>query len=197
MFKKLIPLSLISALALAHSAIAQETAAPDAGADLDMGQPVSTGPALGERYVKETFGDWKLACVKTDTGADPCTIVQLLLNQEGNPLAEVTMFKIDQGLAVAGATIIVPLETLLPRQLTISVDGASAKRYEYQFCNQVGCFAQIGLSGEDVEAFKKGNEAVVTIVPALAPDQVMSMTMSLSGFTAGYDALELVKPNQQ
>ena len=89
-----------------------------------------------------------------------------------------------------------PIDGIPPASGEQAVDGAAAKRYEYQFCNQVGCFAQIGLSGEDIDAFKKGNEAVVTIVPALAPDQVMSMTMSLNGFTAGYDALELVKPNQ-
>ena len=97
------------------------------------------------------------------------------------------------GQAVAGATVIVPLETLLPAALTISIDGAPAKRYNYSFCNQLGCVAQIGLTQGDIDAFKKGKEATLSLRPAPAPEQVVEMKLSLSGFTAGYDVVDVVK----
>jgi invasion protein IalB len=105
------------------------------------------------------------------------------------------MFRLkDAGKAQAGGTIVVPLETSLPQQLTITVDGGKARRYPYSFCNQVGCFARIGLTAEDVASFKRGNAATMTIVPALAQDQKVELTLSLTGFTAAYDKVSVVEP---
>ena len=86
----------------------------------------------------------------------------------------------------------VPLETALPQQLTIAVDGSKARRYPYAFCNPVGCYVRLGLTKEDVSAFKRGNAAVITIVPALAPDQKVQLNLSLDGFTASYDKVSVI-----
>jgi len=209
MLKSLTPITLAAVLAMTAPLAAQETAAEEetTGAEtaeqaettadqlLDLGEPVSDGPRPGERYSKEKHGDWDLACIKTETETDPCSLLQVLAGPQGNPIAEVSLFRIDQqgGQAVAGATVIVPLETLLPAALTISVDGAPAKRYNYSFCNQLGCVAQIGLTQGDIDAFKKGTEAVLSLRPAPAPDQVVEMKLSLSGFTAGYDVVDVVQ----
>lgn len=211
MFRNLTPLSLVALMAFAAPAMAQETItdeateetgttketgtteAPDADNPLDMGQPVDAGPKLGERYSKAKHGDWDLACIRTEAETDPCSLLQILRDDQGTAVAEMSLFRLkDGGQAVAGATIIVPLETLLPGQLTISVDGAPGKRYNYSFCNPIGCVAQIGLTQADIDAFKKGNNAVVSLVPAPAPDQVISLPMSLNGFTAGFDVVDIV-----
>ena len=93
---------------------------------------------------------------------------------------------------MAGATAVVPLETALPQQLSISVDGGQARKYPYAFCNPVGCYSRIGFTVQDVNAFKAGNNADITIVPALAPDQKVVLTMSLKGFTAGYAKVSVI-----
>lgn len=189
-------------LALAAPLQAQDTqseategeAATEQQSPLDLGTPVQEGPLLGERYVKETFGDWELACVKTDAEKDPCSMLQIMRDPGGNPVAELSLFRIaNGGQAKAGATLVVPLETLLTAQVTISVDGQGAKRYNYSFCNQIGCVAQIGLTDGDVAAFKRGTSATVTIVPAPAPDQKIPLTLSLKGFTAGYEKVDVVE----
>ncbi|MEX0339770.1 MAG: invasion associated locus B family protein [Arenibacterium sp.] len=173
-----------------------ETDAPatDGTAQLDLGEPVGDGPQLGERYSKEKFGDWDLACIKTEGETDPCSLLQIMNDQDGNPIAEFSLFRIaDGGQAVAGATIIVPLETLLPAQITMSVDGAPGKRYNYSFCNPIGCVAQIGMTQGDVDAFKRGASAKLSLRPAPAPDQIIELEMSLSGFTAGFDVVDVVQ----
>ncbi len=195
-------LSAVSALALLTMTVgvtAQDTTTPETQDAkpveevLDLGQPVSEGPALGQRYSKETFGSWDLACVKTEAETDPCSLLQVLTDPANNPMAEFSLFRLEAGqAAVAGATIVVPLETLLPAQLTISVDGAPGKRYNYSFCNPIGCVAQIGLTQADIDALKKGAEAKISLVPAPAPDQIIELTMSLKGFTAGYDIVDVV-----
>ncbi|APG47025.1 invasion associated locus B family protein [Phaeobacter porticola] len=177
------------------AAEAPTTEAPKADEVLDLGQPVQDGPQLGQRYSKETHGDWDLACVKTEEDADPCSLLQILTDDAGSPMAEFSLFRIDQegSQAVAGATIIVPLETLLPAALTISIDGAPGKRYNYSFCNPMGCVAQIGLTESDIASFKKGKKATLSLRPAPAPDQAVNMDLSLSGFTAGYNVVDVVK----
>jgi len=196
MLKTLTTLSVIGLAALALPAAAQDngTEQPPADQMLDLGQPADGSPRLGERYSKEKIGDWDLACIKTEGETDPCSLLQILNDEKGNPMAEFSLFRIEgQGQAVAGATVIVPLETLLPAQLTISVDGAPGKRYGYSFCNPYGCVAQIGLTEEDIAAFKRGSTATLSLVPAPAPDQLVTLSLSLKGFTAGYDKVDVVK----
>ncbi len=142
-----------------------------------------------EDITTEVIGDWEKQCAASGPEPRPCRLYQLLRDQSGNPISEVTLFKLGQpeGQAVAGATLIVPLETLLTAQLTMAVDGKNARRYPFAFCNQAGCVARIGFSEADINNFKAGNVAQISIVPALAPDQTVSVEMSLSGFTKAYD----------
>lgn len=154
---------------------------------------LSTGQEIievGSTYRVSEHGDWELRCIKAPEGTkDPCQLYQLLADQDGNSVAEINLFPLaaDDQLA-AGATIVTPLETLLTQQVKLAVDGGQAKVYPFTFCTQVGCFARVGFTDGDVAAFKRGNAAKITVVPAQAPDQVVELTMSLKGFTAGLDA---------
>jgi invasion protein IalB len=157
-----------------------------------MGEPVAPdGGALGTPYVKEEHGDWDIRCVRTASGNDPCQLYQLLKDGEGNAVAEVSLFPLvpPQDQAVAGGNIITPLETLLPAGVTMQIDSAEPRRYPFTFCTEAGCFARIGYTEADINRFKRGAKATVTIVPVLAADQRIQLAVSLSGFTAGYDRL--------
>ncbi|WP_137700465.1 invasion associated locus B family protein [Marimonas lutisalis] len=159
---------------------------------LSMGE--DSAPKVFEPYVKEEHGDWKLQCFPVEEGEEPCQLYQLLKDDQGTDVAEVALFRLPSGgQAVAGATVTVPLETLLTAQLTIAVDGAKGKRYPFSFCSPVGCYARIGFTAADIAAFKKGANATVTLVPAPAPDQKVVLKMSLSGFTAGFNAATEIK----
>ena len=196
MFTRMTALAALACFALSGAAMAQETATqeetpntvPTSEGDLSLGEDTSV-PQVGQTYVREVVQDWEIQCVKTETGEDePCQMYQLLQNEAGNPVAEVSLFKLPQGgQAVAGATVIVPLETALQAQLRIAVDGAQSKRYPYSLCNQIDCFARIGLTNSDLNGFKRGAKAVVTIVPFVAQDQQIQLEMSLNGFTASFD----------
>jgi len=161
---------------------------------LSLGEDADKDPELGKPYTKKEIGAWEMRCIKTEEEVDPCQMYQLLADGEGAPVAEVSLFRLpDGGKAKAGATVVVPLETALPAQLNLSVDGGKARRYPYAFCNPVGCYVRMGLTNEDIAAFKRGKEAVLTIVPALAPDQKVNLTLSLEGFTASYDEVSVIE----
>lgn len=158
--------------------------------DLNLGEPV--GPREGDTYVREEFGDWALRCIKAPEGnPDPCNLYQLLSNEEGVAVAEFNIFGLPEGAqAAAGATIVVPLETLLTQQLTIAVDGQNARRYPFTFCNRAGCVARVGFTAAEVDEFRGGSVATLRLVPAAAPDQEVVLNLSLNGFTAGFDSAD-------
>ncbi|MFD1341844.1 invasion associated locus B family protein [Litorisediminicola beolgyonensis] len=161
---------------------------------LDLGQTDGeAAPAAQEdpSYIKAETGDWRVECLRVPEGqTEPCQLYQLLEGADGASVAEARLFKVEGGEVAGGANIIVPLETLLTQKLAIQVDGGATKRYDFAFCTQIGCLARIGFTAQDIAAFKAGNVAKVSIVPALAPDQRVTVEMSLSGFTAGFDQLE-------
>lgn len=166
----------------------------DPATDLNMGAPVEAGPPqVGEPYIREAFGDWSMRCLKAEEGsADPCQLYQLLMDADGNAVAEISMFPLPEGgEAAAGATIVAPLETLLTEQITISVDGTGSRRYPFTFCNRAGCVARVGFTAAEVAQFKAGATASMRIVPAAAPDQEVLLNISLVGFTAGYDGTDI------
>ncbi|MGH1425754.1 MAG: invasion associated locus B family protein [Pseudooceanicola sp.] len=173
---------------------ATDSAKDDSG--LTMGTAADTD--IGQPYTKEESGDWLLQCVKTESGEDPCQLYQLVKDENGNPVAEFSLFRLPPGgKAVAGATIVVPLETSLIDDLLLGVDGNQGKRYRFSFCSPVGCFARVGLTQADVDSLKRGNTASLTIVPFSAPDVKVKLNMSLIGFTKGYGMATVAAAQQR
>jgi invasion protein IalB len=146
--------------------------------------------AIGETYLAASFGEWEQRCIKMEDGSDPCQLYQLLKDKDGNSVAEINLFPLPTGSqAAAGATIVVPLETLLTANLKLAVDTSPPRLYPFTFCAPIGCVARVGFTTEEVDQFRKGAKATMTIVPAAAPDQRVDLDISLKGFTAGYEAV--------
>lgn len=206
-------LSILALLATPLPALAQDTAAPandpavdsqeDVGGaaapqlnELSMGEPEADPNAPGTPYLNEMVEDWAMECIRMPEGEEePCQLFQSLNDDNGNLVSNVRIFKLPEGQqAVGGALIAVPLETLLTAQLTIRVDQGQAKRYPFAVCDQLGCYARIGFTAEDIAAFRRGAKATVSITPFVAPDQPINLDMSLKGFTAAFDKAT-VMPN--
>ncbi|TMV93652.1 invasion associated locus B family protein [Thioclava sp. BHET1] len=149
-----------------------------------------------ETYTKATYGDWALQCIKAKDGKDPCQIYQVIKGPGGGNIADISLFGLPKGgKAEAGATIMVPLDTLLTQNLTVQVDKSDPRVYPFTFCQPMGCFARIGLTSAEVNAYKKGGKATISIVPLAAPDKKVSADISLNGFTDAYNAV--VKANEE
>lgn len=179
-------------------AAAQDTTEPETTEEpatelgLDLGTQTGGEDQIGQLYIKETHGDWEIRCVRTETPeTDPCQMNQTLVDEEGNAVSEISMFPLPeaQAPAIAGATVAVPLMTLLTEDARIAVDGGNERRYKFTWCDPQGCYARIGFRTEEISAFKAGAGASLTIVPVAAPDQQVALPLSLTGFTAAFDSL--------
>ncbi|KPU84049.1 hypothetical protein JI58_06155 [Marinosulfonomonas sp. PRT-SC04] len=182
----------VETAAEASTETATENATGETPEELSMGENVVDQNAIGSTYIAEQFDAWQLRCVRVADGQkEPCHLFQLMKDPEGNAVAEINLVSLTNGgQAVAGATVVVPVETLLTKQLTLSVDGGAKKRYPFRFCSQIGCYSQIGLSNADIASYKRGVAASLSIVPAFAPNQTITVELSLSGFTKAYETLK-------
>lgn len=176
-------------LAAAFSSFSLAASAQEAAAPTEAPAPLTAETAqVGQMYLAEAADPWELRCTKVETGEPPCQMFQLLRDETGGEVAEFNMFKIPEGNeAAAGAVVVVPLETMLSDGLVITVDENEPRAYPFAFCNSYGCISRVGLTVEELEWFKAGNEAILTIVPAVAPDQQVNLTLSLKGFSAMLD----------
>lgn len=191
--------SLALLLALSAPLLAQEAEAPaeDAATEgttesgLSMGVPAE-GEGIGKPYIAAQFEAFEQRCLRTELDADPCELYLLLKDDQGAAVAEFSMYGLPaggEGPAVAGANFMAPLETLLPAGISMQIDDQEAKGYPFSVCSQVGCLARMGFTAEEVEAMKNGAEVTFQLVPFVAPDQKISLKMSLKGFTAGLEAV--------
>ena len=148
-------------------------------------------PAIGEGYLREKYGEWELRCIKAEViTEEECRVFNFLVDQDGNTIAQLDMqFLSTGGKAVAGVDIATPLGSLLTAQVILKIDAGKAKRYPYTWCDQQGCYARFGMTQEEIEAMKRGAKANVIISSVAAPDQPLSMDLSLSGFTAVWNAI--------
>lgn len=190
------------ALLLAFNAptLAQETEEPAAEEPvagttteegLSMGVPAE-GEGIGKPYIAAKFEAWEQRCLRTELSADPCELYYLLKDEQGSAVAEFSMYGLPEGgdgPAVAGATFMAPLETLLTAGLSLQIDAQEAKAYPFAVCTPAGCMARLGFTAEEVEAMKQGAEITMTLVPFVSPDSKVALKMSLKGFTAGMDAV--------
>lgn len=174
---------------------APATAAP-AAAD-DTAAAADAEPQTGAYYIRTTHKDWTIRCIKAAEGADPCELYQLLKDEQGNSVAEMTLIPLGDKIA-AGATLIAPLETDLMQGIGLRVDQGKGRAYPFNFCAPVGCVSRMGFTPAELSQFKRGNTATVNLLPFGAdPKQPVALAMSLSGFTAAYDELAGIVAEQK
>jgi invasion protein IalB len=141
-------------------------------------------------YLAASFDAWQQRCMKKEDGADPCELYQLLKDETGNPVAEISFFTLPEGSqAVIGANILAPLETLLTADLRIGIDAGTPKIYPFSYCTVNGCVAKVGFTAEELAVMQAGTEGIMTVVPAAAPKNTIAIKIALAGFTAGHQAL--------
>ena len=188
-------IALLSALLIAAPVVAQDTTQESTATDAPAAAEQLSEQALelGTVYQAATHGDWVIECVSTATPAnDPCEMTQILRDVGENNVAKIavtTLTGAQDNSPPAGMRITAPLMTLLPSGIGFSIDGGPTTTLAFFACNQNGCITELGLSSDDIAVFKAGAVGKVQLRPAAAPDQLVEADLSLSGFTAAFDAL--------
>jgi len=148
-----------------------------------------TSNAERSEVTTERFRDWALRC-QSEGDRRQCSIFQRLVVQETNQVALNLVIGFGQdveGKQVPIAVFTFPLGIYLPAGAAIRVDEGEPVRLEIERCINRGCQSAVALEPAQLEAFKAGREAIVTI--GQDREQAVDLRVSLSGFSAAYDAL--------
>lgn len=156
-----------------------ETTAPPAPAQ----DPTEADPRIDIRE----FGDWELRC---EVESGNCFIYQLARDEALNPVSEISIVALpEDSEAAAGATVITPLGTDLTEGVVMQIDQGSARQYPFNWCTRSGCYSRFGLTEGEVDAMRRGAQALIRIVSISAPEQPVVLNFSLTGFTAAFEAM--------
>ena len=161
--------------------------------NLSIDDTMAGEPRELQPYIKETNKDWNLKCIAPKNSIERCEANQIIVNDKKQPVAEISIFKLsDNQAAEAAATIIVPLETILSEGLILAIQDLEPKKYQFKFCNRLGCYSQIGLIKEEVEALKNKERASIYLKHISSGDQQVIIPISLDGFMKTFS--RVVKP---
>ncbi len=141
----------------------------------------------------ESFGRWQLICtVPNDPAAagdqaasdQSCFISQRFLEPNTQqPILIVTVgpFRSNPQHSMLVA---MPLGIPLANGIRVSVDGREISSQAFEVCRRDGCRAYMPLNDSLVNAFRAGNEAMVSVQSSTGG--AINVPFSLQGFTAGY-----------
>lgn len=185
-------LAFLFLVAITGPALAQATGDATTGDDTTAEAPAEAADGPGSIYIAGEHGDWQNRCIRGAIGQpDICQMFYLITDENGTPVSEFTILKVlGQEDVAATATILTPLDVLLPPGIEIQVDGKPAGRVPFIACTPQNCASEFTLKPGDVEVFKKGLAATLTITALRAPPQPVPLTVSLKGFTAAFNELK-------
>lgn len=162
---------LLSLLALAHPAFAQQALPGAAGADVTT----------------EQFRDWEVACPSEGEGI--CTMGQVVNEPDSNqPLMQVVMAYPPQ-LDGPAMTFLLPLGVHLASGLQLQVGSEEPVQFPYQTCVQQGCRADLPVRPSLLQALRSGSTATLSLFGPRG-DRI-DLDISLMGFT---DASSRISP---
>lgn len=139
--------------------------------------------------VRETHGDWEVRCAD----ANRCYMMQVRRDDAGRPLLLLRVRKLGEPVTSNGQTYVAEAELFtrlgffLPAGIIMQVDQGKQERIPFERCLQNGCGSLPLFSQPIVDRLKAGGAANFTMF--VQPGRPTGVSISLSGFTAAYNAL--------
>ena len=148
--------------------------------------PALFGQAANALQTGDRFKDWTVRCEKpAEDMPDTCFIYQTLVNEQQEPVLQMVVGYLGRD-AQPVVIFTAPLGVALRPGVGVKVDQADIFKLPYDRCGPQGCIAGGPLSDQHIQAFKNGVKSQIVLHDGRQP---ISLEISLSGFTAGFNAL--------
>jgi len=158
-----------------------------AATPLSAQEPVLGGEA--EAAAPAATARWSGRCVSVDrqSGAE-CTMVERAFVGANRQVVGSVSLRFPPDGAAASLNVTVPLGIFLGAGIGFNVDGAASQQLELQTCDRSGCYASGAVSPDTLAAMQNGQK--LNILFQSMSKQVVTLEMSLVGFTAIYQKLK-------
>lgn len=145
--------------------------------------------AATETAVKNAFGHWSIRCeVPAGGKTEQCALVQSVTAEDHPGVsAVVIVLKSADTPGNRILRVVVPLGILLPAGLGLRIDDTDVGRTGFMRCISTGCVAEVVMDEALTNKLRVGDTAFFVIFQN--SDEGIGLPITLSGFSAGIDAL--------
>lgn len=144
--------------------------------------------AQAQMRVLSEHGSWKVIC-ETPPGAtnEQCGMHQAVADAENEALGlSITILRPADRKGDM-MRIQAPLGILLPTGVGLEIDGKNFGNAWFIKCFQDGCWADVDIDANILEALKKGKIAVFKVFPT--PEEGVGIPVDLTGFSDAYSKI--------
>lgn len=144
----------------------------------------SVVPSGAQQQQPQPPRGWFKACSKQED-IDICNVQNIVLADSGQLITGVSLIEIKGKVNRKVFQVTVPTGRMMQPGVGMQVDGGKAQKVDYAVCFPDRCVAEVALSDELVNSFKKGTELTLTSVNF--QNQPNPIKVSLQGFTGAFD----------
>lgn len=127
---------------------------------------------------------WFKACSKQED-VDICNVQNIITAASGQLVTGISLIELKGKVNRKVFQVTVPTGRLVPPGIGLQIDGGKAQKLDYVICFPDRCVAEVALSDQIVNSFKKGQELTLTSVNF--QNQPNPVKVSLKGFTGAFD----------
>lgn len=154
-----------------------------AGALAQEAQQPATDQQASEQ---QQAAPWAVRCVSDSRGGPvDCMLEQRVVVSGSNQLLVGASVYMRAGEATPQLVLQTPLGLHLPAGVKVSVDDTALQTLPLRTCDAGGCYAELALSDQAVNALKAGGTMTVTFQDL--SEREIPVPVSLRGFTAAFD----------
>jgi invasion protein IalB len=141
----------------------------------------SGAPAFAQQQAPQ---GWFKACTKQED-VDICNVQNIITAANGQMVTGISLIELKGKVNRKVFQVTVPSGRLVPPGIGLQVDGGKTQKLDYVICFPDRCIAEVALSDQIVNSFKKGSELTLTSINF--QNQPNPVKVTLQGFTGVYD----------
>lgn len=140
-------------------------------------------------FIRGKFGEWHVVCEKpAGAPGDQCVLMQNVIADDRPDVGlSVIVLKTADGQSRI-LRILAPLGVLLPNGLGLIIDGKDLGRAYFTRCFSDGCFVQVIMDENILNALETGSTAIFFIFQS--EEEGIGLPVDLSGFAEGFASLD-------
>lgn len=134
---------------------------------------------------------WHKVCTKQQD-VDICNVQNVLVDETGQIFASVNFLEVSGKVNQKVLQIALPTYRRIEPGVQLQIDQGQPRKIDFSMCMPERCIAEVPLSDEIVNSFKRGQQILMTSVNI--NNQPNPIPMELAGFTAAFDGDPLTQP---
>lgn len=143
----------------------------------------SVTPAAAQQQQEMPQG-WFKACSKQED-VDICNVQNIMVADTGQLLTGVSLIEVKGKVNRRVFQITVPTGRMIPPGIGMQIDGGQTQKIDYMLCLPDRCIAEVALTDQIVNSFKRGSR--VTFTSVNFQNQPNPIQVTLQGFTGAFD----------